>query len=285
MVALPGGPFVMGADDSDGFKADGEGPAREVTLSPFSVAATAVTNAEFAAFVAETGYVTDAERYGWSFVFELLLSLQAARAASRRVADAPWWVAVQGADWRHPYGPGAGNPAWLDHPVVHVSWYDARAYCDWAGVRLPTEAEWEYAARGGLAGAKYPWGDELVPGGEHRANIWQGRFPDANSAEDGFVGTAPVRTYRPNGFGLYQMAGNVWEWCADRWGTEHPPGPRTDPAGPGEGAARVVRGGSYLCHVSYCNRYRVAARTANTPDSSSGNTGFRCVASSPKSGS
>jgi formylglycine-generating enzyme len=273
----------MGSDDSDGIPADGEGPAREVTLSPFSMAATAVTNAEFAEFAAETGYVTDAERYGWSFVFELLLSPQAARSASQRVADAPWWVVVQGADWRHPYGPGADDRALPDHPVVHVSWHDARAYCDWAGARLPTEAEWEYAARGGLAAAKYPWGDELVPGGEHRANIWQGRFPDFNTAEDGFAATAPVRTYRPNGFGLYQMAGNVWEWCADHWGTGHRRGPLTDPAGPGEGATRVVRGGSYLCHVSYCNRYRVAARTSNTPDSTTGHTGFRCAVSTPPS--
>jgi formylglycine-generating enzyme required for sulfatase activity len=149
---------------------------------------------------------------------------------------------------------------------VHVSWHDAAAFCAWAGTRLPTEAEWEYAARGGLEQARYPWGDELTPGGRHRCNIWQGRFPDVNTEDDGYLGTAPVTRYAPNGYGLHNMAGNVWEWTADRFS----PGGDQEP--------RAMRGGSYLCHASYCNRYRVAARTANTPDSSAGNVGFRIVA-------
>lgn len=281
LVKLPGGEFAMGTDDAEGFPADGEGPVRPVRVSPFAIAATTVTNAQFAAFVKETGYVSDAQRFGWSYVFHLLLNDEARRDATQVMAEAPWWVAVQGADWRHPHGPGSDASTIPNHPVVHVSWHDALAYCAWAGCRLPTEAEWEYAARGGLEGARYPWGDELNPRGEHRANIWQGRFPDVNTAEDGWVGTAPARSYRPNGYGLYDTAGNVWEWCQDYWGTSwgvsHP---QVDPTGPDHGTARVVRGGSYLCHASYCNRYRVAARTSNTPDSSSGNTGFRCAADS-----
>lgn len=269
----------MGTEDAEGFPADAEGPVRPVHLSPFAVAATAVTNAQFATFVKETGWVTDAQRFGWSYVFHLLLTDEARRAATQAMAEAPWWVVVNGADWRHPEGPGSDAAAIPNHPVVHVSWHDATAYCVWAGCRLPTEAEWEYAARGGLAGARYPWGDELTPRGEHRANIWQGRFPDVNSGEDGWVGTAPVRSYRPNGYGLYNVAGNVWEWCQDYWGTEWDlRAAPVDPRGPDEGTNRVLRGGSYLCHASYCNRYRVAARTSNSPDSSSGNTGFRCAA-------
>jgi formylglycine-generating enzyme required for sulfatase activity len=164
--------------------------------------------------------------------------------------------------------------------VVHVSWDDAQAYCRWTGTRLPTEAEWEYAARGGLEGARFPWGDELRPGRRWPLNIWQGRFPTHNTMEDGFATTAPVKSYRPNGHGLWQMAGNVWEWCADRFSPQaYQEAAPIDPVGPAVGEARVMRGGSYLCHESYCYRYRVAARSSNTPDSSSGNLGFRCAGS------
>lgn len=276
-VALPGGAFAMGAEDAEGFPADGEGPVREVRLSPFRIDAFAVSNARFAAFVADTGHVTDAERFGWSFVYAGFLPA-ALRRRARRVPETPWWCGTPGATWRHPEGTGSTLEGREHHPVVHVSWADAAAFCAWAGGRLPTEAEWEYAARGGLTGARYPWGDELTPGGEHRCNIWQGSFPHKNTGEDGYRGTAPVDAYQPNGYGLHNVAGNVWEWCADWFSADwHRTGPRRDPRGPAHGSARALRGGSYMCHASYCNRYRVAARSSNTPDSSGGNVGFRCA--------
>ena len=185
---------------------------------------------------------------------------------------------MDGAYRRRPEGPGTDVKDRQDHPAVHVSWNDAVAYAAWAGKRLPTEAEWELAARGGLEQKTYAWGDELTPNGEHRCNIWQGTFPTDNTAEDGFTGTAPARAFEPNGYGLYGVAGNVWEWCSDWFSpTFHIEGPREDPKGPPSGTNRLIRGGSYLCHDSYCNRYRVAARSSNTPDSSTGNTGFRCA--------
>lgn len=276
MVALPGGRFLMGTDDGVGFAADGEGPARPVTVGPFLIDPVAVTNARFAAFVERTGYVTEAERFGWSYVFGGFLPSDL-RSGAPRPPGAPWWCGVEAATWRQPEGPGSTTDGREEHPVIHVSWNDATAFCEWAGARLPTEAEWEFAARGGLEQRTYPWGDQLRPRGQHRCNIWQGRFPDVNTGEDGFVGTAPVTAFEPNGYGLYNMAGNVWEWCADWWTTSFGRKPQVDPKGPASGSARVMRGGSYLCHASYCNRYRVAARTHNTPDSSTGNLGFRCV--------
>ncbi|GAA2754942.1 formylglycine-generating enzyme family protein [Actinopolymorpha rutila] len=286
MVSLPAGEFAMGGADEDAFPDDGEGPVRQVRVSAFRLDETAVTNRQFGAFVKATGYVTEAERFGWSFVFHLFVGPgQRAHVKDASVPGAPWWLAVEGATWRTPEGPGSDVRTRPQHPVVHVSWRDAFAYARWAGKRLPTEAEWEYAARGGLARARYAWGDELTPRGRWRCNIWQGRFPRVDTAEDGHTGTAPVKSYAPNGFGLYEVAGNVWEWCADWWSTswhaQERPETRDDPAGPPGGDTRVMRGGSYLCHASYCNRYRVAARTSNTPDSSSGNLGFRCAADLP----
>jgi formylglycine-generating enzyme required for sulfatase activity len=267
----------MGSEDPDANPEDGEGPIRPVRLAPFVIDAAAVTNEEFAAFVDATGHVTEAERFGWSFVFASFLP-GSLRHGAQRARAAPWWCVVAGATWRRPEGPGSDVTDRLDHPVVHVSHADAEAFASWVGMRLPTEAEWEYAARGGLEGRRFAWGDELTPHGEHRANIWQGRFPTSNTGEDGYVGTAPVTAFPPNGYGLFQVAGNVWEWCADQWSTQHDAGLVVDPRGPASGSERVMRGGSYLCHDSYCNRYRVAARTRNTPDSSAGNIGFRCVA-------
>ncbi len=276
MVALPGGTFRMGTEDPTGFADDGEGPVRDVVLAPFLVDRYAVSNDDFAEFVAATGHVTDAARFGWSYVFAGFLPREL-RKISPRPDVTPWWAAVRGADWDRPEGPGSDLDGRGDHPVVHVSWSDAAAYAAWADLRLPTEAEWEYAARGGHDQRRYPWGDELTPDGRHMANLWQGNFPVSNTGEDGYRGTAPVQAFPPNDFGLHNTAGNVWEWCADWWGIAHPAGPVRDPTGPPSGPAKVMRGGSYLCHASYCNRYRVAARTRNDPESTGGNTGFRCA--------
>ncbi len=276
MVRLSGGRFLMGTDDADAYSQDGEGPMHEVEIGPFLVDRYAVSNARFRAFVAATGYVTEAERFGWSFVFAGLLPDNF--PPTRRVAHAPWWRQVHGADWRHPEGPQSQIADRPNHPVVHVSWNDAMAFCRWAGTRLPTEAEWEYAARGGLRQRRYPWGDELEPGGEHRMNVWQGRFPTLNTCADGYYGTAPVDAFPPNGYGLYNMTGNVWEWCGDWFSRDYyRHAPRLDPTGPRQGSQRVIRGGSYLSHRSYSYRYRVSARAANTPDSATGDLGFRCV--------
>jgi formylglycine-generating enzyme len=277
-VDLPGGTFLMGTNYQYGFAADGEGPVRPVSLSPFRIGVNPVTNAEFAVFVGETGYITDSERYGWSFVFWSHIPADRFNdLVSDTVAAAPWWCQISGASWRAPEGPGSDILNRSHHPVVHVSWNDASAYAAWAGQSLPTEAQWEYAARGGLEQKLYPWGDELTPGGRHLCNVWQGEFPRLDTAEDGYAGTCPVDAFPPNGFGLYSMTGNVWEWCAD-WFTPFFVSELTqDPTGPEQGQAKVMKGGSFLCHASYCNRYRVAARTSNTPDSAASNVGFRCV--------
>jgi formylglycine-generating enzyme len=295
-VRVPGGTSVVGDAFDEGYHADGETPAHAVTLSAYRIDTTAVTNAAFATFVKATGHVTDAERLGRSAVFVHAVAAAPADVLGQ-VTGTPWWIAVRGADWRHPDGPRSGVGDRASHPVVQVSWHDARAYCAWAGKRLPTEAEWEVAARGGLSGRRYAWGDELTPRGRWRCNIWQGRFPDHNTADDGFLTTAPVRSYPPNGLGLHEVAGNVWEWCADRFdpttyaaraageqsstdplatGSDDPDA-LGDPGDPGNEVVRVMRGGSYLCHDSYCHRYRVAARSGNTAASATANLGFRCA--------
>jgi sulfatase modifying factor 1 len=286
MVMLPGGRFLMGTDDPHGFPADGEGPVRPVTLSPFAIDTFPVTNADFSAFVQATGYQTDAERFGWSFVFWAHIPEDRfEQLVEDTAAPAPWWCKVPGACWRQPEGPGSLIEDRLQHPVVHVSWNDAAAFAAWAGRALPTEAQWEYAARGGLEQKLYPWGDDLTPGGRHLCNIWQGEFPLRDTAEDGYAGTCPVDAFPPNGFGIYSITGNVWEWCADWFTSQVAAGPVLhDPAGPTGGTARVMKGGSFLCHPSYCNRYRVAARTSNTPDSSTSNIGFRCVSVAQETG-
>ena len=282
LVGVPGNEFRMGTDDLR-FPADGEGPIRDVAVDGFEISSRPITNAEFDAFVSATGYGTDAERFDWSFVFKDFVTPEVERHVAQVVQGSEWWWRVDGAYWRMPEGPGSGVDDRADHPVTHVSWTDAMAYCDWIGGRMPTEAEWEYAARGGLDQARFAWGDELEPNGEHMCNIWQGEFPNTNTLEDGWHGTSPVASYPANDFGLYDVAGNVWEWCSDRFSpTFHRNARRVtrdNPKGPRNGTAKVIRGGSYLCHDSYCNRYRVGARTANTPDSSTGNLGFRVVAS------
>ena len=274
LVDLPGATFAMGTDDPWTYPGDGEGPVRTVELSPYSISATTVTNDEFAAFVEATGHTTTAEAEGWSFVFAGHLPDDFAE--TRGVVGAEWWRQVFSADWRHPEGPDSSLAGRDDHPVVHVSWFDAAAFATWAGARLPTEAEWEHAARGGLEGARLPWGDDLVVDGGHRCNIWTGTFPTEDTAEDGWAGTCPVGAFAPNGFGLHNCSGNVWEWCTDWFTTTHPgERPLVDPPGPAFGTHRVVKGGSFLCHDSYCHRYRVGARSATTQDSTTGHQGFR----------
>ncbi len=279
MISLPGGPFLMGTDSPEGFPDDGEGPIRTITLDPFSIDRDPVTNDRFRKFIEATGYQTEAERFGWSFVFwGLIPPAKFHTLVEDTVASAPWWCKVPGARWSEPEGPGSTLKDRGNHPVVHVSWQDATAFAAWCGKRLPTEAEWEYAARGGLEQKLYPWGDKLRPNGEHRCNIWQGEFPKTNTAEDGYAGTSPVDAFPPNGFGIFSITGNTWEWCSDWFDPDfHRTADPNNPQGPPTGAGRVMKGGSFLCHKSYCNRYRVAARTSNTPDSSASNIGFRCV--------
>jgi len=275
MVRIETCAFHMGSESPKAIPTDGEGPVRRVTLSAFHMSKFAVTNEQFAEFVRKAGYRTEAERYGWSFVFGNHVP-QPLRGPA--LPGTPWWVRMDGADWSHPEGPDTSIHRRQYHPAVHVSWNDAMAYCRWAGYRLPTEAEWECAARGGLDQKTYPWGDEFTPEGRHMCNIWQGVFPDADLGEDGFTSVAPVNAFQPNGYGLYNAVGNTWEWCADSfdavWHTE---ASRLDPAGPPSGNTRVMKGGSYLCHESYCWRYRNAARTGTPPDTSTGHIGFRAV--------
>lgn len=260
LVRLAGGRVLVGSDDAGHPE---EWPVREIELEPFWIARCAVTNADFAAFVAATGHRSEAQRWGWSFVFAGLLPEDFPPTTG--VVAAPWWRQVYGADWAHPEGAQSGVSDRADHPVVHVSRHDAEAYAAWWGGRLPREDEWEVAARGGLVGAPFPWGERLEPGGEHRMNVWQGTFPSDNTGADGWLGTCPVEDFPANDYGLHNVCGNVWEWCADPWSSADPPGNELG----------VSRGGSYLCHASYCRRYRVSARQSHAADSTTGNLGFR----------
>lgn len=278
MVLIDAGEFLMGTDYPRGFQADGEGPVRKVAVDPFYIDLAAVTNAQFAEFVDDIGYTTEAEQFGWSYVYYGLVPPRIAKTVQQAVAAAPWWWPIEGAYWRAPEGPGSNVNERADHPAVHVSWNDARGYCGWAGKRLPTEAEWEMAARGGLEQSIYPWGDEFRPGSKHMCNIWQGKFPNKNTAEDGYLNTAPVRSFSPNDYGLYNVSGNVWEWCSDWFSSDHHVrGRRRNPTGPSRGDGKVIKGGSYMCHDSYCNRYRMGARSVATPDTSAAHQGFRCA--------
>jgi sulfatase modifying factor 1 len=304
MVWLPGGRFRMGSDAH--YRE--EAPAHDVEVSGFWIDRAPVTNRQFAAFVAATGHVTVAEvapraedypgalpdmlKPG-SMVFTMT-------PGPVRLDDwSQWWRFAFGADWRHPTGPDSSIDALMDHPVVHVAWEDVAAYARWAGKELPTEAEWEYAGWAGAADQEFAWGHELVPGGRHMANIWQGEFPHINAADDGWVRTSPVGSYPPNAFGLVDMIGNVWEWTQDWWSSRHeanPAKPCCMPVNP-RGARRdgshdpcqpdipiprkVLKGGSHLCAPSYCRRYRPAARHAQAIDTGSSHIGFRCVRRAP----
>ena len=304
MTWIPGGQAVLGSQTGDL-----DAPLHRVVLDGFWLDTTEVTNAQFGAFVTATGYVTDAERKPTAA--ELPGVPEAQLVAGSLVFTPPpdavdleefwqWWSYVAGADWRHPAGPGSSIDGKGDHPVVHVSWRDAQAYCKWSKKRLPTEAEWEYGARGGLDQQRYVWGSEQRPGQKWPANIFQGTFPQQNTAADGFVTTAPVRAFAPNGYGLHCMSGNVWEWCQDLYRPDgqgdgkvgdgkvvakNPQGPATshDPMEPGV-EKRVMRGGSFLCSDVYCLGYLPGTRMKSTPDTSLCHTGFRCALTAPGPG-
>lgn len=257
MILVKGGTFTMGTNDGMPFEA----PAHTVELNSFWIDETEVTVAEFEKFVKETGYLTEAERFGNSGVFDFKKQM---------------WQMTESANWRQPEG--ANEKANRAEPVTQVSWNDANAFAKWAGKRLPTEAEWEFAARGGLENKEYAWGDELRPHGKPVANWWQGEFPARNTIEDGFLGRAPIKSFAPNGYGLYDVAGNVWEWTAD-WFDEnyYSQSPRENPIGAVSGQERVMRGGSFLCAENYCTNYRVAGRSHSSPETGLNNVGFRCV--------
>jgi formylglycine-generating enzyme len=290
LVALPGGSFRMG---STSFYPE-EAPIHTATVAGFAIERHPVTNAQFAEFVSDTDYVTVAEQ---RLDPQLYPQVAAADLAPGAMVFRPtagpvdlrdwrqWWDWVAGATWRHPFGPGSGLDDKADHPVVQVAYADAGAYARWAGRRLPTEAEWEYAARAGTA-TTYPWGDDAAPGGRLMANTWQGRFPYRNDGADGWAGTSPVGAFPPNGFGLVDMIGNVWEWTTTRYTAHHRPGAAAACCGPAGGSGRAadptvnqtLKGGSHLCAPEYCHRYRAAARSPQSQDTATTHIGFRCVA-------
>ena len=275
LVEIPGGLALVGTD-SPVLKADEEGPCRRKRLKPFLLMPIAVTNDMFAAFVDETGFESEAERFGWSFVF-FQQSSKDQQEECLRVAEAGWWLRIEGATWRAIGGPGTEYMWHGDHPVVHVSWNDARAFANWAGGRLPSEAEWEHAARGGQGDVPFPWG-RREPDDESYwpCNIWQGRFPHENTCRDGYEGTAPARSFSPNDYGLYNLVGNVWEWTSTPFRSRSISRKRRRRSGQVRGS-KILKGGSFLCHKSYCYRYRIAARTTTTPDTTASHQGFRLV--------
>ena len=274
-VEIPGGPGLIGTK-APYLPVDCEGPLRKTRIKSFLMERGTVTNAQFARFIDETGYETEAQRFGWSFVFAT--HVPASVGATEGVLETQWWRRVDGAYWRAPNGPGTETCALPDHPVTQVSWSDARAYADWAGGRLPTEAEWEHAARGGLGDVIFPWGDEepTDEGPQFRCNIWQGRFPQANTRADGFDATAPAISFEPNVYGLYNMVGNVWEWTSEPYRLRSMKREIREREKSFKGY-KLLKGGSFLCHASYCFRYRIAARSGNSPDSTTTHQGFRVV--------
>lgn len=276
MAFVKGGKFMMGTNHPF-LPLDGEGPAREIKVSSFYMDIYEVSNAEFELFANSTGYVTEAEKFGDSFVLDGKISEEIKKDIHQAVAGAPWWLPVKGANWRKPEGPDTLIRDRMGHPVLHISWNDAVAFCKWAGKRLPTEAEWEYACRAGLKNKKYSWGDKLKKGGHYMANTWQGTFPTRDTGKDGYAGTAPVTAFPANSYGLYNMLGNAWEWTQDWWTIRHSTHFQENPKGPPSGRDKVKKGGSYMCHKSYCYRYRCAARSQNSADTTASNLGFRCV--------
>ncbi|XP_018586008.1 inactive C-alpha-formylglycine-generating enzyme 2 isoform X2 [Scleropages formosus] len=265
-VLVPGGAFRMGTNEPNG--RDGESPARDVSVAPFTIDIHPVTNWHFREFVRAQKYKTEAEAFGWSFVFQDFVSDELKNKVTQKIESAPWWVPIEKAYWRQPAGPGSGIGEKLDAPVVQVSWNDAQAFCKWRGKRLPSEEEWEFAARGGLEGRMYPWGNKFLA---NRTNLWQGKFPEKDTAEDGYHGISPVKAFPPqNNYGLYDMMGNTWEWTSTRF--------------PGAQIMYVLRGASWIdtADGSANHRARVTTRMGNTPDSASDNLGFRCAASAPR---
>ena len=273
-VTVPGGEALVGTKALQ-LVADGEGPLRKARVRSFEMDETAVTNARFRQFVSDTGYVTEAETFGNSFVFFGFLDQQAQDAPD--YGPAPWWRVVDGANWRTPAGPGSEALCIDDHPVVQVTWNDAQAFADWAGGRLPTEVEWEHAARGGLGDVRFPWGDqEPDDHGFFPCNIWQGDFPHHDLALDGYSGTAPARSFAPNSYGLYNMVGNTWEYTSQPFKVKSLK-KEARKANAAKAGYKLAKGGSFLCHRSYCYRYRIAARTGSSPDSSTSHQGIRLV--------
>ncbi len=276
---IPGGQAFVGTDQPY-IAVDEEGPCRIQHIKPFKMMKTTVTNAMFRKFIDETNYKTDAQRFGWSFVFEHQMIKSGRDNPDKKLQStvgAEWWHKVSGACWNRICGSDANSPAPDDHPVVHVSWNDAKAFAAWAGGRLPTEAEWEHAARGGLQDVMFPWGNREPDDNSFQpCNIWQGQFPNVNSCVDGYAATAPARSYSPNNYGLYSMCGNVWEWTSGRFKLNGRSSESKHYAKHFKNT-KILKGGSFLCHKSYCFRYRIAARTGSTPDSTTTHQGFRLV--------